>query len=582
MAATQKRLGRVPGTASLAWVGLVLALATACDDLARGARGRISVEPTEVVFIGALPPFTHEARVQVRNVGGGELDVTAVELRGDLQFELGAAPRAFKLRPMAAQELVVRYRAIDFMERTATLTITSADPDAPTVTVPIRSEELVPKIAVTHCVLPDAVLPGASPDGGAHACAPAPSPLLDFGEVRPGRCRQAEVHIANSGSAQLVVASPAFQAGSSADIAFVGGRPPEAHLAPVDELGMAASTFFRVSFCPPLLDSDAEATMLVLSNDPATPQVLVRLTGRSRLGRCEVVDQLVQPPTTRADMLFVIDNSGSMADNQTNLRRNFVQLADYLQHQTIDFQVGVVTTDNGTLRGTPAVIYAGDDNPVAEFDLNANVGTSGSGSERGFQFAQTALSPPLSTGANMRFLRADSALELVFVSDEEDQSSGTVDSYLTFFRSLVGPGRASQVRVSAIVGDAPNGCETMSGSAEAGARYVQAVRATSGVFGSICSPSFANTLETIGRGIGPQRELRLTRPPDRMLPMEVRRYAGRAACEADTTFTMGTPVLQGGNDGYLYDASSNRITFLREPELGTCVKVRYTTRCVQP
>jgi hypothetical protein len=386
----------------------------------------------------------------------------------------------------------------------------------------------------------------------------------------------------NAGSAELVIAPPAFQAGSSTDVALVSPPTAETRLRPVDEQGMAASHVLTLSYCPPLLDSDAEATLLVLSNDPATPQIALRIVGWSRLGRCEVVDKLVPPPTTRADMLFVIDNSGSMSDNQANLRRNFVQLADYLQHQTIDFQVSVITTDGATLRGTPAVIYAGDDDPVGEFDRNANVGITGSGTERGYQQAQLALSSPLVTGANAGFLRPDSALEIIFVSDEEDQSPGTVESYLTFFGSLVGPGRASRVRISAIVGDVPSGCDSMSGDADPAARYIQGVHATSGVFGSICSPSFANTLETIGRGIGPQRDLRLSQTPDRSLPMEVRRYLSPAACDADTTFTSGMIILQGGNDGYVYDAASNRITFLREPDLGTCLKVRYTTRCIQP
>lgn len=576
MASISKPRGRSPRSSAFLWLGLLSLPSVGCDDLARGTRARISVEPSEVVFSGAQPPFTHEARVSVRNVGSADLEVTAVRLRGDPQFELGGTQRAFRLRPMAAQDVVVRYRAIDFMARAGTLTIDSNDRDAASVDVAIRSEELIPKIAITHCVRGD-----VPADGGA-GCTPIAGALLDFGEVRPGRCRQAEIHIQNSGSAELAVSPPVFQAGSSADFALVGAAPSELRLDPVDELGMASSQLVVISYCPPLLDSDAEATLLILSNDPATAQVAVRIVGRSRLGRCEVVDQLVQPPTTRADMLFVIDNSGSMADNQANLRRNFVLLADYLQHQTIDFQVGVITTDSATLRGTPSVIYAGDDDPVAEFDRNANVGTSGSGSERGFQQAQLALSPPLVTGANMRFLRPDSALELIFVSDEEDQSSGTVDSYLAFFRSLIGPGRVSRVRVSAIVGDVPSGCDNTTGDADPGARYVQAVRATNGVFGSICNPSFANTLETIGRGIGPQRELRLTQTPDRMLPMEVRRYASPAACEADTTFTAGTVVLQGGNDGYVYDANSNRISFLREPDLGSCAKVRYTTRCIQP
>src|SRR5262245_27261598 len=51
------------------------------------------------------------------------------------------------------------------------------------------------------------------------------------------------------------------------------------------------------------------------------------------------------------DLLFVIDNSGSMADKQQNLRDNFpnfINVLNTIQGGLPDVHIGVVTSDMGT------------------------------------------------------------------------------------------------------------------------------------------------------------------------------------------------------------------------------------------
>ncbi len=65
------------------------------------------------------------------------------------------------------------------------------------------------------------------------------------------------------------------------------------------------------------------------------------------------------------DILFVVDNSGSMKDEQENLRRNFASLMDALRGMVgglPDLHVGVVSTDLGTgIYGVGSCVPGGDE-----------------------------------------------------------------------------------------------------------------------------------------------------------------------------------------------------------------------------
>src|SRR4051794_8019943 len=47
---------------------------------------------------------------------------------------------------------------------------------------------------------------------------------------------------------------------------------------------------------------------------------------------------------TKMDVLFVIDNSGSMGEEQTNLVANFPMFISVLDQSGLDYRVGVTTT----------------------------------------------------------------------------------------------------------------------------------------------------------------------------------------------------------------------------------------------
>lgn len=155
----------------------------------------------------------------------------------------------------------------------------------------------------------------------------------------------------------------------------------------------------------------------------------------------------------KVDLLFVIDNSGSMADEQINLVTSFPQLIDGMRSELADTQgynVGVISSDtytgdisclplqDGTLvtqtigvdssNATCGPFSSGKrymteaDDLETKFACAAQIGTSGDGNERPMSALGDALSPAL-VGPGMcneGFLRDDALLVVVIITDEED------------------------------------------------------------------------------------------------------------------------------------------------------------------
>jgi len=131
------------------------------------------------------------------------------------------------------------------------------------------------------------------------------------------------------------------------------------------------------------------------------------------------------------DVLFVMDDSGSMGTYQQKLSDLTPVFVDALKNLRRDFHAGVITTSvtdyiqkptGGMLRGSPLFV----DNKTPDFGSalakNLLVGTNGDAVEQPFQTATLALTEPLLSGYNKGFLRDSAALALIFVTDAEDQS----------------------------------------------------------------------------------------------------------------------------------------------------------------
>jgi hypothetical protein len=186
-------------------------------------------------------------------------------------------------------------------------------------------------------------------------------------------------------------------------------------------------------------------------------------------------EEIETQPFTAVDILVVVDNSGSMAAEQAMLRDAFPNLirriltgtddAGNPVHEPVrDLHIGVVSTDMGvggysvtTCEGNP---MSGDDGILqhtphgtgcaasypsflsyvidstadpdlaqveqvaSDFGCIAVLGTNGCGFEQQLQAAYQALvTHSVPGGANAGFLRGNSILAVLFVSDEEDCSA---------------------------------------------------------------------------------------------------------------------------------------------------------------
>lgn len=170
---------------------------------------------------------------------------------------------------------------------------------------------------------------------------------------------------------------------------------------------------------------------------------------------CQVEAPLVAPQKT--DILFVIDNSGSMAEEQAAVAAQLPAFVEELKKGAgagHDFQVGVITTavyqnaqvngvinyvefseqagrlqavpiaeaDGGTSPGTEKILKSDDPALVEKFARLVKQGTSGSGQETPFEAVRRAVATDLANTANAGFLRDDARLLVVVVSDEDDCS----------------------------------------------------------------------------------------------------------------------------------------------------------------
>ena len=145
----------------------------------------------------------------------------------------------------------------------------------------------------------------------------------------------------------------------------------------------------------------------------------------------------VIPGAAATDILFVIDDSWSMSEEQSTLRDGLSAFIQTLATSPVanDFQIGVTTTsvvdfgatDDGTSGGVlvpPRIMTASDPDLVTKFQAAVLVGTSGASREQPFTAARRALEKSVPGGANEGFLRPGAKLAVIFLSDEDD-CSGT-------------------------------------------------------------------------------------------------------------------------------------------------------------
>ena len=270
-----------------------------------------------------------------------------------------------------------------------------------------------------------------------------------------------------------------------------------------------AGPFGKARIRPRIITPDV-AEVNVTPVDPSPPEVLPFELLPPVLRGPRQTDTFMQERAI-VDVLWIVDNSGSLTNERDRLADQFDRFLDVLVGAEVDYHVGVTSTDlnsmngdYGRLRGNPRFIDPNTPDPqsvfrqMVEFPDNVDIRL-----EDGLFAMISAVTPPLVDGFNSGFLREEAALAVIVVSDEDDSSLGGTDQYLRFLRSIKGPGREVNTSLSAVVGPEPDGCvvpgeENIFGAgARPGTRYLELARETSGLIESICTADFAPFIEDL-------------------------------------------------------------------------------------
>ncbi|MEN0060652.1 MAG: hypothetical protein AAGA48_00810 [Myxococcota bacterium] len=284
------------------------------------------------------------------------------------------------------------------------------------------------------------------------------------------------------------------------------------------------------------------------------------------------------------DVLLVMDNSCSMANNQEDIANSAPTFFGFFQGSNIDFHVGVISTDTdntltaGVLQTAEGLSYITSSvpDPSQVFGNMIRLGTAGSASERGLEAVYRALGP-LAPAANKGFRRDTAALHVVVVSDEDDLSRVPVlpdEGFTPWFLDLPAPARS----FSSIV--CLPGCTDL----VPGERYIEVTDAVGGITWSI-GDDWDEVLEQLAiQSSGLLRVFELSATPiedtievlvDRELPdgRVVTIRFDRAVFDDSTD----PPQLVDGE--WVYDASDNTIAFQNFlPSVGNVVRITYDVK----
>jgi hypothetical protein len=325
--------------------------------------------------------------------------------------------------------------------------------------------------------------------------------------------------------------------------------------------------------------------LYVDSSDLPEP-LLVPLVGESSR-RVDKTDTFVQQDVSKVDVLFVVDNTASMVEEQPRIVSAMPAFADAALAKGVDLHVAVTTTGitplsdacPGGARGGEAGRFFPVDNsqprllshrtPDLASVLQHNVAVGQCAEvEQGFEAVRRALSEPLvgslddprtpqPNDGNRGFLRDEAALVVVFMGDEDDHSPDSVDTYVRFLRAKKGENQPQRTTIYAIAPTAA-GCPTSGG---AGTRYAEAAGRTGGEVLSVCASDYAPLLRSVAnKAFSAQDRFPLSELAD---PGSI------------TVRVNGSPVTSG----WTYDRGTNSVVFSSAPAPGAKVEIHYRRAC---
>ncbi len=429
----------------------------------------IEVDPTSIEYgtmeIGMEPI---SAEVTITSVGQADLTVSDMFLEASEHFELFVQDPPVLMEPGALIKARVQFTALNGADVTGSFWIDSDDPDRRNVEVLLHGAGVGPAIQIDPVT-------------------------FDFGNIGVWCEEETEILVKSVGTSPLTIDSFEFSTAPSLSAMTFATSELYSGL----ELDPGESAAVVISFSPEDLEQ-YEGLLSVDSNDPAFPQAQGTQYGAGAGGDW-VTDLFIQEGHNWTDILWVVDNSESMTEEQNQLGDDFTYFHSIVNTAGIDYHIATVTTDDAEFQGSTKVITPSTPNGASVFADNCNVGVLGSWDEMGLKFGWDALQLAVAnTAPNNNFWREDAGLRVIFVSDEMDVSPGDWSDYVNDYQSLkLNPDHVILSAICGTDGTQADSCWGSGGQAMGGHGYVDAVNATGGILGSICDSSWSTTLTNL-------------------------------------------------------------------------------------
>ena len=334
----------------------------------------------------------------------------------------------------------------------------------------------------------------------------------------------------------------------------------------------------------------------VRSPDLQSPPVHQPLVSAEAAESAEATDPKV-------NILFVVDNSGSMAPYQEKLAQNIEKFAEtFFESSRIDYRIGVVPVYDSRYLNDKTVYQSGvrkmnplgelvslkgesarvDDlyitrdtpNKVEVLKKTVQIGTQwGPEAEESFSPVVAILDPQTNIEKNQGFYQEEAYLAVIFLTDADDVTPGLSPDQ--FYSLLVGAkkGQRNKILLAAAIPNRNNSSQNCSKDGQGPVDSIPRLLALAGgITADLCSSDFGSKLANFGERI--RREVSSQRIPVGFEP-DLKTLAvcygpasaNAAVCGKGSTAerAAGLVRLRPGSRGYYYDSTPSREAIVISP-----------------
>lgn len=257
--------------------------------------------------------------------------------------------------------------------------------------------------------------------------------------------------------------------------------------------------------------------------------------------------------SSKADILFVVDDSGSMDTHQKDLASQAQTIAQNLSFYA-DLNAAVITTSkynpsvNAGGKFVGPIINSQNMAFASILAKQLHVGINGDATEQPFTTLMAATSEPLISTTNKDFLRADADLIVVFITDTEDQSTSIKAPDL--YAHLKGLVPNSDLHIISIMTEDPKTCTGEEDELSKFTGLKDLTKLASGQLVSLCSDFSQEIPKAIKNIKAFSKEISISALPN----TKIDAASLKVSADGKTPLTAGDLL-----DGWVFDSAQGKI-----------------------